>query len=251
MKCNDFEKTVLLLAGQRLIDAGTQAEGLRHAESCARCAARLSEERALISGLRAVRAEMANEQVPAHLEAVMLSAFREQAKKPKIIPTAGERFASVSSGGRGRPRSRHWGARWKVAAVAATIVLFTSTGSIVFVSSLFRPEVSTSSIAAVFIPDSPVPIAHNPRDQVPAERTPRRAAKHRAQRTETVTEYFPLREGEDLESIEFAQVVRVELSASALREFGLPMNQTAPDGPVTADVLLGQDGMARAIRFVR
>jgi len=45
--------------------------------------------------------------------------------------------------------------------------------------------------------------------------------------------------------------VRVELPGSALGEVGLPFDpETAPES-VKADVVLGQDGLARAIRFVR
>jgi hypothetical protein len=38
---------------------------------------------------------------------------------------------------------------------------------------------------------------------------------------------------------------------SALIAFGLPVNVEHADAPVNAELLLGEDGMARAIRFVR
>jgi hypothetical protein len=47
------------------------------------------------------------------------------------------------------------------------------------------------------------------------------------------------------------QVVRVELPRSALQSFGLPVNAERAGERVKADVLLGHDGVARAIRFVR
>jgi hypothetical protein len=46
-------------------------------------------------------------------------------------------------------------------------------------------------------------------------------------------------------------VVRVELPRSAMASFGLPVNFERAGGRVKADVLLGDDGIARAIRFVR
>jgi hypothetical protein len=46
-------------------------------------------------------------------------------------------------------------------------------------------------------------------------------------------------------------MVRVELPRSALVSFGLPMNVERADERIKADVLVGDDGVARAIRFVR
>jgi len=60
-----------------------------------------------------------------------------------------------------------------------------------------------------------------------------------------------LREGEDLTALENLQLVRVELPGSALSEVGLPIDPETVNEPVKADVVLGQDGLARAIRFVR
>jgi hypothetical protein len=38
---------------------------------------------------------------------------------------------------------------------------------------------------------------------------------------------------------------------SALVSLGLPVNVVRADVPVEADLLVGEDGLARAIRFVR
>ena len=55
---------------------------------------------------------------------------------------------------------------------------------------------------------------------------------------------------EDLDSSEVSQVVRVELPASALSAAGLQVNSDMSSVTVKADVALGYDGLARAIRFV-
>ncbi|MEP6637699.1 MAG: hypothetical protein ABJB97_13325, partial [Acidobacteriota bacterium] len=47
------------------------------------------------------------------------------------------------------------------------------------------------------------------------------------------------------------QVVRVELPRTALASFGLPVNLNRANERVKADVLVGTDGQARAIRFVQ
>lgn len=68
---------------------------------------------------------------------------------------------------------------------------------------------------------------------------------------EIVTQFFPLREDEDLTALEGKQLLRVELPGSALREAGFPVDFETAQTSVIADVVLGQDGLARAIRFVR
>jgi hypothetical protein len=47
------------------------------------------------------------------------------------------------------------------------------------------------------------------------------------------------------------QIIRVELPRSALAKFGLPVNMDRYNEKVKADVLLGVDGLAHAIRFVQ
>lgn len=76
-------------------------------------------------------------------------------------------------------------------------------------------------------------------------------ASNRDEEAEVVTQFFSLREGEDLTALEGKQLLRVELPGSALREVGFPVDFETAQTSVIADVMLGQDGLARAIRFVR
>ncbi|HZH90884.1 MAG TPA: hypothetical protein VEX70_09755 [Pyrinomonadaceae bacterium] len=69
---------------------------------------------------------------------------------------------------------------------------------------------------------------------------------------ESVTEFISLVAGSPGASpLESGQLVRVQLPRAALASLGLPSNAERADEPVKADVLLGNDGLARAIRFVR
>jgi hypothetical protein len=54
-----------------------------------------------------------------------------------------------------------------------------------------------------------------------------------------------------LMGMESGEVIRMEMPRSALIAFGLPVNVDRADTPVKAELLLGEDGMARAIRFLR
>jgi hypothetical protein len=61
--------------------------------------------------------------------------------------------------------------------------------------------------------------------------------------------FLPLVEGEPLAELDAVQVMRVRLPRSALARLG-GAPAAAEMGSVDAQVILGQDGVARAIRFV-
>jgi hypothetical protein len=67
---------------------------------------------------------------------------------------------------------------------------------------------------------------------------------------EIATDFIPLVHNQ-LAPAESGRLVRVELPRSALARFGLPVNAERAGERVKADVLIGDDGIARAIRFVR
>ncbi len=65
------------------------------------------------------------------------------------------------------------------------------------------------------------------------------------------TEFLPFMAAGPVSPSEQRQFVRVKLPRSALQVFGLPMNMERAREPVQADVMLGEDGRALAVRFVR
>lgn len=243
MNCQDFEKLALALARNSLLDVTAREQGLIHMECCERCAARLAEERALLARLRAVASEMAGEEPPARVEKALLAAFRAQTAA--LAPD----------------RTRPW-LNWKLAAVAAGILILISMMAVFWRS--VSPNKSQGEERAVApapgaSPKSPKlaepPVGGNrlavEQSKNEPKRARRRAAVDRPDETEMVTQFFPLREGEDITALDSLQLVRVELPASALSEVGLTVDPEMADEPVKADVVLGQDGLARAIRFVR
>src|SRR5262245_40706462 len=68
---------------------------------------------------------------------------------------------------------------------------------------------------------------------------------------EYTTDFFLLRYGNDHESIESGELIRVQMPRSALITLGLPVDVERAGEMVKADLLIGEDGLARAIRFVR
>jgi hypothetical protein len=65
------------------------------------------------------------------------------------------------------------------------------------------------------------------------------------------TEFIPLVSAPPLVRGEHAAIMRVELPRSSLRAFGFPVAEEQRYQRVNADVVVGQDGLIRAVRFVR
>ena len=68
---------------------------------------------------------------------------------------------------------------------------------------------------------------------------------------EIATDFLPVGYTSPMTLQDGGQVMRVELPRSALAGFGLPVNMDRVNERVKADVLMGPDGQARAIRFVQ
>ena len=78
------------------------------------------------------------------------------------------------------------------------------------------------------------------------------AAYRRARTTaqEIATEFLPLTYVAETAQ-ESGQVVRVRMPRATLASFGLPVNAERGSELIKADILIGDDGLARAIRFVQ
>lgn len=251
MNCQDFEKIAIALARKELLDAATRAQNLAHTEVCVRCAARLVEERALIAGVRAVVAEITRQEAPARLEAQLLTAFREH--RPALpSPTLIQMPI----------KTRYWSRR-KLTAIAAGILLLVSVITVFWLqsNSLNQQREDHAGSPTRFIepePQAPLPelkesaiVTPHPVIPPSQKRVRHPVSRDRLSETEMVTEFFPLLEGDDLSSLESGQIVRVELQGSELLAIGLPVDAAMTGEAVKADVVLGHDGLARAIRFVR
>jgi len=68
---------------------------------------------------------------------------------------------------------------------------------------------------------------------------------------EIATDFLPLTFTADLSAPESGHLVRVRMPRSALVSMGLPMNAERVGEFVRADVFFGDDGLARAIRFIQ
>src|SRR5262245_39588410 len=260
MNCREFEDIVNDLARAKMIDAASRAAGTAHAENCGRCATRLADELALSAGLKSLTVSDEGRAAPASVEAALLEAFRSRASNPiaRRLPL----------------RSRSW-PRWALAAAAAILIAF---GFILYRAIQNEPQKDDKAL----IEKTPTPrpsVKHEeqvvntaaepePRRESRAPR-PRRGGRPRlikpfiidgmttyAKESEYTTDFFPLSYSDDQKPVESGevirvQVIRVQMPRPALIAFGLPVNVERADIPVKADLLVGEDGLARAIRFVR
>jgi hypothetical protein len=254
MNCQDFEMLVLALARNQLLDAFARKQGLTHAEVCVRCATRLTEERALLVAVSAVIDELAEEEAQPRVEAALLTAFRQQ-----VTATASPGVISMPV------KTGHWEGRQRWA-IAAGILILISVLVIFWQRSRSldqQRQARSGSPAPATTPGPTTPPLPKPvidHEQLVAQqplapglhkRVRHRTFRNNSDEAEEVTRFFPLIEGDDLAELENVLLVRVEVPSSALSDVGLRVAPGAANVPVTADVMLGPDGLARAIRFVR
>jgi hypothetical protein len=254
-----------LTAELATVEADERANALRHIDECEGCAQAWSEQRTLSEGLHTFAEHTQSWKAPAHLEEKLLLAFRD---RQQLRPQG----AAV----------QHW-RYWATAVAATLLIVFGLLTWRWHAGSLLRAEPQVS--AKGFGPQSQSPTpdqspsAVNTPNQTPQviafnSDSGRRIAKsHQTKHnlgaipptrlaatkppaasnepTEVATDFVVMGYGSALDLQDGGQLVRVELPRSALARFGLPMNMDRANERVKADVLLGTDGLARAIRFVK
>jgi hypothetical protein len=253
MSCRDFETIIIEIARDRLMDASARERGLEHIQRCAHCATLLVEERSLSRDLRALSARFAVEEIPERIETALLAAFRQRDAAPVVAP-----------------RRR----RWLLAAAALALLTFGISLAGWIASSPKREAPATGSIDGGATPTN-IPATLEKPDQTPprivedrrmvrpmpvstSKKLQKRLTLANANRRfasdnapqEFVTEFFPVMQGGELIPLESGQIVRVMMPRSNLIPLGIPFNQERASETIKADVLLSNDGLARAIRFV-
>lgn len=118
------------------------------------------------------------------------------------------------------------------------------------VPSTTRQPKAAESPAAITINEQ-VLNASEASQAAPAQHYDRHAAVRRDESDDEIADNFVPLTLDDADASEGSQVVRITLPRSALVQFGLPANPERADEFVKADVLLSDDGLARAIRFIQ
>jgi hypothetical protein len=100
-------------------------------------------------------------------------------------------------------------------------------------------------------PDKPKQAAALPRQPVKRQvRRKRRPPSEAAQLAPRTVDFFALPSAPPIDAAEGGSILRVTVPRSAMRSFGIPVDEIDSPGRVTADVMVGSDGVARAVRLV-
>lgn len=242
MNCHEFDGVVNCLARDQMMEASVKAKAHTHVANCQACRDGLEDERKLTASLRALAAETANVGASAACEEYLMNLFEAEVA----------RSARRSS----RPR---WA--YAVGAVAAMFLLVIGV-SVWRSRSVNTPRLMSASAFGVAITSTVVSYPASLSPEFPFADHSVQTGRHGRRLRQPLTRY-PLKTSEEI-ATDFipvtygnngfeagSQIVRVELPRSTLANFGLPMNMDRADHPVKADVLVGMDGVARAIRFVQ
>ena len=256
MNCQRFEQVVSDLARSQMMEADVRAEALVHGEQCERCAARLVDEEKLSRALQFMSADMESLAAPDGIELKLREAFRQ---RHEVVPSAAN--SSNSS------KSRYW-----LVAVAAALLV--AMGAMAMWLGSDGPQKSVADnqpqkqVETPAGPSSPTgPIEPEPQktEERADNREPKRQAPKPVRRptrkapetqmanhasNEIATDFMPLGDANALTLQDGGQIIRVKLPRSTLIRFGFPVNMDRNEN-VKADVIVGVDGLARAIRFVQ
>jgi hypothetical protein len=262
MNCQKFESVATDLARGQMMEAEVRNDALAHSTDCAVCSSLLRNEESLTSGLRALAVDMGSLDAPQSVENRLLEAFRQ----PKVVvplPVA-------------RSYRRYW-----LTAVAAMLLIVLGVVAMRWNGSQPEPpqfavgeqpqtpkqkndddNFSSPKLERVQTPQEPKPIIvrrkAKPNSRPSINPTLLQASAGRARNNsvqsnhaEVATEFMPLGYLNPRSLQDGGQIVRVEVPRTTLASFGLPMNMERYNEKVKADILLGVDGRAQAIRFVQ
>lgn len=284
MNCEDFNKIIHELADYKPMQVTVRDAGVSHVALCADCATKLTSARILSTSL-VVAAGAESEEAPARIKENLLAAFtavhQGSVASPEIqrvdevdvaeLSTVETSVVDISM------RSRHrW---WTVApvAVAAVILLAVIVPDLRTASepesiSVFndlpafkdlKADLTDRSQTLEAIADR-LPTSsgnENPRATLKGAPNRRRLVRQRKADLENTKgtyetvarntgEYLPLTYLAKSTAIDSGTIVRVELSQSALASLGIRTNFQGTGKSVKADVVIGDDGVAQAIRLV-
>lgn len=278
MNCERFQSVVADLAREVIMDVSDRAAVRAHLDNCADCAGRLQTERDLTAALRGLVGQMKDLAAPDQLEEKMLTAFREHRNGK-------HRNSNYGNFSRVVPlinplRHRHYWAAAIAAALLIAFAFFMIRGRLIKEPEMVAGTRPNANEVVVETPkvkepefrpaqpesgNAPMPHRRQSMRNVANSSQPSREkqivedsvtktvalANSQTDRAEVATEFFPIGYTTTPNLQEGGQLLRVELPRAAVARFGLPVNMDRAGERVKADVLIGADGLAQAIRFVQ
>ncbi len=227
MNCREYESELIELARNGSLDREDRARVLAHVGICDACRTMLQSQKRLNIAASILTAEAGQTSMPPQAEHVLLAEFESAHRTRRVERPQRRRFVYGVLGG----------------AVAASLAVLWWLA--------YRPapkvELAISAPAAVIAAAS-APATVQPTLAV----TKLRPAKpiHRPTQTEPEQPFIAIPYTLPVEAWERTDVVRMDMPVSALVAAGLPMGMVDPGAEARTDVLVGQDGRARAVRLI-
>ena len=274
MNCQEFELIVVDLVRGDVTDSALGTLCWAHAASCARCADRLLEQEKLSAGIEALATHTEHVRAPERIEGLLRAEFRKQQAAVNRESIAAPHIQNLPRRVRDATSRLAWAMAAAVVLVPLVAILVAKWGRTPAVTQMVQTP-STQQTTAKQAPDAQNKTTqqtasragsksqaapkstlrsapHKPTGGDTDSKAPRKPVSNRYPTDEVATNFFALPYGSGLTLDDGWALVRVSLPRSALETFGAPpANDKAPTDRVTAEVLLGEDGLARAIRFVR
>jgi hypothetical protein len=260
MNCQDFNEIIHELAADKPMQVATREAAVSHVAFCADCASNLANARKISASLRlAAGAEI--EQAPILIKQNLLASFAEL-HNAATVPATVVNIASR--------RKLYWWTTGALAAAAA-VLLFA-----VVLPGLRKPlapvaQQSPNATAPTSGNSLPMSIAVQPPASLTSDarprpvkarvnklylaRTTKKERANQSYQSETIAQssgqYLPLTYMSRASAMDGGTVVRVDLSRSALASLGFPLSFEGTGNSIRAEVVIGDDGVARAIRLVQ
>ena len=281
MRCDQFTEAIQGIVRKEPEFAGMGESAMAHTLECDACAEVLSAEQSLQTRLKLLAASVEPACAMPATEALLLEAFRANSRTNR--PLRWYSLAGLSNGGRLAAAIAAFAAAAAllVAMVAPLLINKARSGQADSGRGVFGnnsrsgnpqtnqpPRVADRPGSSVHVPvqidtvssserrharSGSIRPASNPASSIarlrrPGSTSPGFSADNGG---ETFTDFMPIGFGGSPIPMDGGQMLRVRLPRSAMLAYGLPVNPDRADEPITADVIVGNDGMARAIRFVQ
>jgi len=193
------------------------------------------DEELVRQALAAWRQSMETEQAPPELEVRLLAAYRQRRRPPwwKRPRVYGAVAASLFM----------WAAGWTLSVMRQPLPRLAGYPP---VQASLPPERQPAALPAER-PAAALAAARTLAKRALQRETPRPPAPMPV-REEVATDFIPVRAGG---AFEYGRLIRVRVPRPALAHFGLPFDEDRAAESLDADLLVGEDGLIRAVRFVQ
>ena len=196
--------------------------------------------------LAALREASSASQTPEHVETTLRQAFRAHHLPPAAVKPA-------------HPRRYAWIAGALAASLLIVAAMRLSRAPVVAAPE--APVVAKAPAPPPTVAEVRPPVQNEPKAKAPPRVRPPKPRQYPdppvisagapAGRREVTKDFFAIPYAPAMTQADYGQVIRVNVPATSMRTFGLPVSEERMFDRVQADVLMGDDGIARAIRFVR